>query len=190
MILFIDNYDSFSFNLIDIFRQLNVELMIMHPDDPWLLEQSLAFRGIIISPGPGNPEDYPQMKPFMTRYMNTIPIFGVCLGMQMLGHHLGASIEQAKQPMHGKVSEIRHNGSPMFAGIPETLRITRYHSLVLQDIPEQLIATAYSNESGEVMGISHASYPVSGVQFHPEAHLTEYGLQLIQNWVHQNKILS
>ncbi len=185
MILVVDNYDSFTWNLVQCFGQLGAAIEVRR-NDAILPEGAEALRPthLVISPGPGGPEDGGVSAELIRRFRGRIPILGVCLGHQILGHLHGASVVRAPIPMHGKLSTIRHDGRGVFAGLPDPFRATRYHSLVVDPatLPPELVATARS-EDGVVMGLSHTSEPLHGVQFHPESIATEGGLALLENFL-------
>ena len=183
MILLLDNYDSFTYNLVDFIGQCGQECQVIQNDDPTLLTTDIAlYDKVLLSPGPGTPDTSNLLLPFISKYQDKIPILGVCLGHQALGQFFGLSIEKAIKPMHGKVTTIEHNGSELFNGIPTTFDVCRYHSLVVSGETEAIELTAFTPE-GEAMALRHKTLPIHGVQFHPEAILTEYGLQLIKNWI-------
>ena len=174
MFLMIDNYDSFVYNLKAYFEELGREIMVRRSDQINIEEiEKMQPEGIILSPGP----------PIIKKYAATKSILGVCLGHQVLGHCCGAVVEKGSRPMHGKVTGIRNNGTGLFEGLPEKFKVTRYHSLVVREdsIPEEYRVDAVA-EDGAVMGISHREIPLYGVQFHPEAVLTEYGHELLENF--------
>lgn len=183
MILLVDNYDSFTYNLFQYLRRLGRETVVAR-NDALDLRAVVKMRPelIVLSPGPGGPEASGICRTLVESLHGDVPILGVCLGMQTIAVAFGGSIMRAKQPMHGKVRPVQHDGTGLFTGLPNPLQVTRYHSLVVDEarLPECLRVTARSDE-GEVMGLSHTVYPVSGVQFHPEALLTEGGLQLLAN---------
>lgn len=185
MYFMLDNYDSFVYNLSAYFRELGQEILVRREKEITLSElEAMRPEGIILSPGPGKPSDAASSLRILERFKERIPILGVCLGHQAIGHYFGAQVKKGERPMHGKVTEIRHQGTGLFEGIPQKFRATRYHSLVVdgESLPEELSVEAVSGE-GVIMGISHRVYPVYGVQFHPEAVLTEYGLELLDNFV-------
>ena len=184
MYLMIDNYDSFVYNLYAYLRELGNEVLVVRNDRITLSEiRAMNPQGILISPGPGRPQDGGISAEVIKQYAGTIPILGVCLGHQIIGHVFGARVEKGVRPMHGKVTRITHNGGGVFSGLPETYEVTRYHSLVVKEenFPEELQVDARS-EDGVIMGMSHRSLPVYGVQFHPEAVLTQYGHELLKNF--------
>lgn len=184
MYFMLDNYDSFVYNLSAYFKELGQEILVKREHEITLSEiEALGPEGILLSPGPGKPSDAAMSLRILESFKGKIPILGVCLGHQAVGHYFGACVKKGVRPMHGKMSFITHSGKGMFAGLKQSFRATRYHSLVVgrEGFPEELSADAVS-EDGVIMGISHRSYPVYGVQFHPEAVLTECGLELLGNF--------
>ena len=184
MYLMIDNYDSFVYNLKAYIQELGREILVKRCDEITLEEiEHMQPDGIILSPGPKRPWDAELCMEVTERFQGQIPILGVCLGHQVLGHCCGAVVQKGERPMHGKVTELKNNGTGVFAGLPEKYKVTRYHSLVVkkESVPEEYQIDAVS-EDGAVMGISHKIWPVYGVQFHPEAVLTEYGHELLENF--------
>ena len=184
MYLMIDNYDSFVYNLKAYIQELGREILVKRCDEITLEEiEHMQPEGIILSPGPKRPWDAELCMEVTERFQGQIPILGVCLGHQVLGHCCGAVVQKGERPMHGKVTELKNNGTGVFAGLPEKYKVTRYHSLVVkkESVPEEYQIDAVS-EDGAVMGISHKTWPVYGVQFHPEAVLTEYGHELLENF--------
>lgn len=185
MILMIDNYDSFTFNLVQYLGELGRAVEVRRNDaiSPGGVER-LAPSHIVISPGPGTPDDAGVSLALVECFSGRIPILGVCLGHQAIGQAFGARIVHARRVMHGKTSRVRHDGRGAFAGLPQGFTATRYHSLVVDadTVPACLEVTAWTDD-GEVMGLRHREFPVEGVQFHPEAILTEHGKQLLQNFV-------
>jgi anthranilate synthase/aminodeoxychorismate synthase-like glutamine amidotransferase len=184
VILIIDNYDSFTYNLVDLVRRFTeVEV---HRNDAIDLETIAAKRprGVLISPGPGKPEDSGVCLPLLQQRIAALPILGVCLGHQLLGEVLGGKVLKAARPMHGKTSLISHDGSSVFRGLPSPLRVMRYHSLILhpEKLPPNLRVTART-AAGEIMAIAHERLPLHGVQFHPESILSEYGEEIVKNWL-------
>lgn len=184
MYLMIDNYDSFVYNLTAYFRELGQEILVKRSGEisPDFVEK-LQPEGILISPGPGRPKEAVTSCQIVRRFYNEIPILGVCLGHQIIGTVFGASVCKGKQPMHGKVTPVTHSGQGLFAGIPQNFLVTRYHSLVVseEELPSCLQVDARSDD-GAIMGISHREACVYGVQFHPEAVLTESGHKLLKNF--------
>lgn len=189
MFLMIDHFDSFVYNLTAYLSEAGCDVRVMRSDaidrkkiENWY--QAGKLEGIILSPGPGNPRQCQETAELVSQMLGKTPILGVCLGHQILGHMFGASVERGKKPMHGKVTAIRHNKKGLFRHLPSRYRVTRYHSLevVKQTIPEEISVDAVA-EDGSVMGFHHREYPVYGVQFHPEAVLTEYGHELLETFV-------
>lgn len=184
MYFMLDNYDSFVYNLSAYFRELGQEILVKREKEITLSElEAMNPEGIILSPGPGKPSDAAASLQILEKFKGKIPILGVCLGHQAIGYYFGAGVKKGECPMHGKLTEIHHRSRGLFAGIPQEFRATRYHSLVVdgEHLPGALDVEAVSAE-GVVMGISHKIYPIYGVQFHPEAVLTEYGLKLLENF--------
>lgn len=183
MLLLIDNFDSFSHILADLIRQTGVELIIRRNDVTLAEIEKIDFRGLILSPGPGTPATSGNLMPILEKYVDQVPILGVCLGHQAIGEFFGAKLVKNVVPIHGKVHSV-HQIKPHFftQGLPERFQVTRYHSLQLTDLPESL-ESILETESGEIIGIAHKNLPILGIQYHPEAYLTEYGLDLIQNWL-------
>jgi anthranilate synthase component 2 len=185
MILVLDNYDSFTYNLVQYLGELGAEVKVVRNDELTVDEvQSMAPERIVISPGPGTPDDAGISLGLIERLGASVPILGVCLGHQAIGQAFGGKVVRARQVMHGKVSRIRHDGRGVFAGVPEGFTATRYHSLVVErtSLPQVLEVTAES-EDGEIMGLRHAALAVEGVQFHPEALLTEHGHRMLENFL-------
>jgi anthranilate synthase/aminodeoxychorismate synthase-like glutamine amidotransferase len=186
MILLIDNYDSFVYNLARYVRELGETPLVKRHDAISIDEIfELAPSHIIISPGPCAPKDAGISTDVVRQVGPTIPILGVCLGHQCIGEAYGGQILRAGAPMHGKTSRIHHFGTGLFDGLPNPFTATRYHSLVIapSSLPEGLRVTATS-EDGEIMGVQHVEYPVHGVQFHPESVLTEHGYRLLDHFLH------
>ena len=185
MILLIDNYDSFTWNLYQYFCELGAEVLVKRNDELTLAEiASLAPEKIVISPGPCTPDESGISLDVIRRYAGKTPLLGVCLGHQAIAHVFGAAIVRAAQVMHGKTSLIEHNGEGVFKGLNNPLTVTRYHSLVIDPptLPADFIVTARS-ASGEIMGIRHRQWDLEGVQFHPESILSEQGHQLLENFL-------
>jgi anthranilate synthase component 2 len=185
MILVIDNYDSFTYNLVQYLGELGATLKVARNDalDVDAVAR-LAPERIVISPGPGNPDQAGVSLEVIRRLGPTTPILGVCLGHQAIGQAFGATVARARTQMHGKTSAIRHDGRGVFAGLSNPFVATRYHSLVVlpDTVPADLEVTAQAEE-GEVMGLRHRRYPVEGVQFHPESILTVEGKRLLANFL-------
>ncbi len=187
MFLLIDNYDSFTYNLVQVLAEAGTLPRVLHKDDETLLDQDLfrELSGVLISPGPGGPEKSGLCRDFLSRLPSEIPVLGVCLGQQILGHMAGWSVIRAERIMHGKTSSIRHNGDELFNGLSEPFTATRYHSLLLdpaQDREKLPEITAWTEE-GEIMGIRYTDRPWMGVQFHPESVLSEEGPRLLGNFL-------
>jgi para-aminobenzoate synthetase component 2 len=185
MILIIDNYDSFTYNLVQYFGQLGCDIVTKRNDE-LTVEQVCAMKPqrICISPGPGRPEDAGISTDIVRELGRTIPVLGVCLGHQCIAAAFGAEIVRAERLMHGKTSPISHNSTGLFADLPNPFAATRYHSLLVrrETLPPSLQITAETAE-GEVMGLRHHEFPIHGVQFHPESILTGSGLKLIENFL-------
>jgi anthranilate synthase component II len=185
MLLMIDNYDSFTYNLVQYFGELKQEVVVFRNDEVSLDEiAALQPARIVISPGPCTPNEAGISVPMIRRFAGQIPILGVCLGHQSIGQAFGGKIVHARRVMHGKVSVIHHGGRGVFNGLREPFEATRYHSLVIEreSLPAVLEVTAWSDD-GEIMGVHHKSLPVQGVQFHPESILTQFGHELLRNFV-------
>jgi anthranilate synthase/aminodeoxychorismate synthase-like glutamine amidotransferase len=184
-ILVLDNYDSFVFNLVQYLGELGAEPMV-HRCDSLTLDQIDALNpdGVLISPGPGRPEDAGLSNEVISHFAGRIPVFGVCLGHQCIGQIYGGEVVRAPEIMHGKTSLIEHTGVGVFTGLPNPFEATRYHSLVVQrdTIPDVLEITAWTSD-GLVMGLRHRELDVEGVQFHPESILTSGGHQLVANFL-------
>ena len=184
MYLMIDNYDSFVYNLKAYFQELWRDILVRRSDEITLADiQAMQPQGIILSPGPKRPWDAQLCVDTVKRFGGKIPLLGVCLGHQVLGHCAGATVEKGVRPMHGKVTRVHHNGTGLFAGLPREFDVTRYHSLVVRQetLPEDYQVDCVA-EDGAVMGLSHRTLPLFGVQFHPEAVLTQYGHELLENF--------
>ena len=186
MILLIDNYDSFTYNLYQYLRELSRDVTVRRNDKISADEiESLAPEAIVISPGPGRPEDGGVSREAVSRLGKTTPILGVCLGHQVIGDVFGAKVVQAKKLMHGKTSRANHDGKTIFIDLPTPLTVMRYHSLTLAEssIPSEFEISARSQDDGEVMAMRHRTLPLEGVQFHPESAMTECGRELLNNFI-------
>ncbi len=185
-ILVVDNYDSFVYNLAHYLAQIGAVTDVWRNDDARFDAADFAagYDGILLSPGPGTPERAGVSVDLIRAQQASVPIFGVCLGMQAIGVAYGATVDRAPELLHGKTSVVEHHGTGSLAGIPSPLTATRYHSLAIKpdSLPGELEVTAYTH-SGVIMGVRHTEYAVEGVQFHPESVLTEYGYQLLANWL-------
>jgi anthranilate synthase/aminodeoxychorismate synthase-like glutamine amidotransferase len=184
MILVIDNYDSFTYNLVQLMGELGADLTIARNDKITLDEiRVMQPSHIVISPGPGDPEDGGVSLDAIREFGASTPILGVCLGHQCIGHSYGGAVVRAPRLMHGKTSPIYHKGDSLFSGVPSPFEATRYHSLIVEEpLPEGLSITAFTDE-GEIMALRHREHPVFGVQFHPESFLTTYGPRIVQNFL-------
>lgn len=183
-VLLIDNYDSFTYNLAQYLGELGVELLVKRNDAITLDEvAALAPSHVVISPGPGDPNDGGVSNDVIRTFGATTPVLGVCLGHQCIGHVYGGVVARAPRLMHGKTSSVYHKGRGVFYGVPSPFKATRYHSLIVEEpLPECLEVTAFTRD-GEVMGLRHTEHPVVGVQFHPESILTEHGKRILQNFL-------
>ncbi len=186
MFLLIDNFDSFTFNLVQAFQQLGADPVVYRNDRPEVLDLAAGgkLERVCISPGPSRPENAGLCLEFLKRLPKTVPVLGVCLGHQILGHHAGASVVRADRIMHGKTSLVEHGGDGLFAGLPNPVEVCRYHSLlVLAQEASQVLRTTARTAEGEVMGLSYLDRPWVGVQFHPESILTPQGPTLLSNFL-------
>jgi anthranilate synthase component II len=185
MLLMIDNYDSFTYNLVQYLGELGEEVKVLRNDEITLEGiEKLAPARIVISPGPCTPDEAGISVPLVKHFTGKVPILGVCLGHQSIGQALGGRIVHARQLMHGKTSAIHHDGRGVFRGLPDAFTATRYHSLAIEraSLPGCLVVSAWSGD-GEIMGVRHKEFAVEGVQFHPESILTEHGHQLLRNFL-------
>lgn len=189
MLLMIDNYDSFTYNIVQYFGELGEEVQVFRNDRITIEEiERLAPARLVISPGPCSPEEAGISVEAIRYFAGKIPLLGVCLGHQSIGAAYGGRVVRSVSLMHGKTSPIHHTGEGLFAGLPSPFNATRYHSLVVEreSFPDCLEITAWV-DNGEVMGLSHKSLPVWGVQFHPESILTEGGMQILKNFLEMSK---
>jgi anthranilate synthase component 2 len=185
MLLMIDNYDSFTFNLVQYLGELGETVLVKRNDEVTLADiEAMAPARIVISPGPCSPLEAGISVPAIERFAGKLPILGVCLGHQSIGQAFGGRIVHAKTLMHGKTSLMSHTGVGVFEGLPSPYRITRYHSLVIEreTCPSCLEITAWTDD-GEIMGVRHKTLPIEGVQFHPESIMTEHGHGLLKNFL-------
>jgi anthranilate synthase component 2 len=190
MILVIDNYDSFTYNLVQMVGNMSPDIRVIRNQDMSVEEISaLKPRGIILSPGPGRPEDAGVTVEVVQKLGATIPILGVCLGHQAIGYAFGAKIVHAPTLMHGRTSEVTHSGETILQSIPSPLVVGRYHSLVIspEQFPDELKVTSHTSD-GIIMSVTHRKYPIEGIQFHPESILTPEGQHILQNWLEVYKI--
>lgn len=186
-VLVVDNYDSFVFNLVQYLYQLGAECEVLRNDEVSLDHTRDGFDGVLLSPGPGTPEDAGICVEMVRHCAGTgLPVFGVCLGLQSIAVAYGAVVGRAPELLHGKTSRITHEGAGVFNGLPSPYTATRYHSLAVErdTVPQELEVTAWT-DSGVVMGLRHRDLPVEGVQFHPESVLTEWGHRMLGNWLGQ-----
>ncbi|MDB5085145.1 MAG: anthranilate/aminodeoxychorismate synthase component [Bacilli bacterium] len=185
MLVMIDNYDSFTFNLVQYFQVLGQQVHVVRNDQVTLQQlEELGPSHLVVSPGPCTPNEAGISLAAIRHFAGRVPMLGVCLGHQCIGQVFGGVIVKAQRLMHGKVDRVYHNESQLFAGIPESFIATRYHSLAIESasVPAALQVTART-EDGEIMAVEHRDYAIAGVQFHPESILTEYGSQLLANFL-------
>jgi len=185
MLLMIDNYDSFTYNLVQYLGELGEDVKVIRNDELTVDEiERLGAARIVLSPGPCTPNEAGVSLEVIRRFAGRTPILGVCLGHQAIGQAFGGKVVHAKQLMHGKVSRIHHSGQGVFSGLPTPYEATRYHSLAIEraSCPKELEVTAWT-EDGEIMGVRHAALPIEGVQFHPESILTQHGHALLKNFI-------
>ena len=184
-ILVVDNYDSFVFNLVQYLYQLGAECEVLRNDEVTPAHAQYGFDGVLLSPGPGTPEEAGVCVDMVRHCAGTgVPVFGVCLGVQSIAVAYGAVVDRAPELLHGKTSLVTHEGAGVFAGLPSPYTATRYHSLAVErdTVPPELEITAWT-DSGVIMGLRHRDLPVEGVQFHPESVLTEWGHLMLANWL-------
>ncbi|GAC1035284.1 aminodeoxychorismate/anthranilate synthase component II [Pseudomonas sp. No.117] len=192
MLLMLDNYDSFTYNLVQYLGELGAEVKVVRNDEvPVEAIEALAPERIVVSPGPCTPNEAGISLATLERFAGKLPVLGVCLGHQSLGQAFGGEVVRAREPMHGKTSPVYHNGEGVFAGLPNPFTVTRYHSLVVkrETLPECLEITAWTQHPDgsmdEIMGLRHREFMIEGVQFHPESILTEHGHDLLANFLQQ-----
>jgi len=186
MVFVLDNYDSFTYNLVQYLGELGADVVVKRNDEVTVADiAALKPERIVLSPGPGRPEDAGVMMDLIKELGQTTPIVGVCLGHQAIGAAFGGSVVRAAAPMHGKTSTIEHNSRGVFTGIAAPFDASRYHSLVVaqDDLPEQLEVTARTSGDGVIMGLRHRTLPIHGVQFHPESILTSEGRRILRNFL-------
>ena len=191
MVLLIDNYDSFTYNLVHYFETLGADMKIVRNDAATAEELfAMSPKAVVISPGPSSPKNAGVCVDFIKKYAGKVPIFGVCLGMQSIGYAFGADIVLARRTMHGKTSMVTHDSTGVFRGMPNPIEVVRYHSLAVAEntLPKCLRVTAHA-EDGEVMGIRHTDFLVEGVQFHPESIMTFGGKRMLENFLLEAKAL-
>lgn len=188
MYLMVDNYDSFVYNVVRYFEELDEEVAVFRNDELTIeMIEKMKPLGIIISPGPGVPSEAGISMEIIERFKARIPILGICLGHQVIAEAFGGGVIKGAQPVHGKVFPIDHDQKGLFAGLKSPLNVTRYHSLIVDcDLPDELVITARTAD-GAVMGLRHKEFMLEGVQFHPEAHLTECGHEILRNFTNMCK---
>ena len=186
MLLVVDNYDSFTYNLVQYLGELGAEMQVVRNDEVTVdeIETSIKPERILISPGPGTPDSAGITLETIARFAGKVPMLGVCLGHQAIGQHFGGRVARAPEPVHGKPVTVRHDGRSIFTGVPQDFNAGRYHSLIVEreSFPEELEVTAESPE-GLIMGLRHKEMPIEGVQFHPESILTEHGHLMLKNFL-------
>ena len=185
MLLIIDNYDSFTYNLVQYFGELGAEPVVKRNDEISIAEiEALKAEAVVISPGPCTPKEAGISNEVIAQIGPKLPVLGVCLGHQCIGHVYGGAVVRAGRLMHGKTSPILHDGTGVFADLPSPFEATRYHSLIIDPptMPDVLVVNAHTAE-GEIMGVRHKEYPIHGVQFHPESILTRHGKDLLKNFL-------
>lgn len=184
MLLMIDNYDSFVYNLVRYFKEINEDIIVYRNDKINISEiKKINIDGIVISPGPKSPTEAGICLDIINEFKGKVPILGVCLGHQCIGHSFGGEIVKGTEPVHGKIAYVNHNNEGVFKGLKNPLRVTRYHSLIIKDENLDELEVTARTEDGVIMGVRHKEYPIFGVQFHPEAEMTEEGHKLLQNFV-------
>ncbi len=188
MILLLDNFDSFTYNLVDYFAQLGVDCDVKRNDTSLQDIISKEYQAIVLSPGPETPAKAGIMMEVLDHYIGLVPILGICLGHQAIGEYFGANLVKSQKPMHGKVSGIYCEEHQMYKRVPKQHKVVRYNSLLIENIKEPLRVIAKTS-TNEVMAIAHNSLPIWGLQYHPEAALSEYGIQTLQNWVAANSVV-
>ena len=187
MILILDNFDSFTYNLVDYFHQLGVEVEVLRNNVPFDNLISEKYSAVVLSPGPGIPANAGNLMQALDFYYTKVPVLGICLGHQAIGKFFNGEIKKAQYPKHGKISEISHEGDVLFSNIPATFNVVRYHSLICANVSDDLEIIAKTN-SGEIMALKHKDLPIYGLQFHPEAVLTQFGLEILRNWKNINSL--
>ncbi|MBS4958110.1 aminodeoxychorismate/anthranilate synthase component II [Clostridium sp.] len=192
MLLMIDNYDSFVYNLVRYFEELGEEIIIYRNDKISIEDiESMDIDGIVISPGPKSPKEAGLSLEIIDRFKEKLPILGICLGHQCIGYYFNADIKKGNEPVHGKMFDITHNNKGLFQNVKNPLRVTRYHSLIVSrdNLPDTIEITS-ETEDKVIMGIKHKDYPIYGVQFHPEAEMTEEGHKILNNFINITKEFS
>ncbi|MEN9521820.1 MAG: hypothetical protein RL065_197 [Bacteroidota bacterium] len=186
MILFLDNYDSFTYILVDYFKQLKLNIVVKRNDEISIEEIKLLHpQAIVLGPGPNAPKDSGIMMEVIKQYYLQLPILGICLGHQAIGEFFNCTLIKANEPRHGKTSLLIHHQHNVFGNLPDAFNVMRYHSLILENINVNELEIIASTKANEVMAIAHKKLPIIGFQFHPESILTEYGIELLTNWKNQ-----
>lgn len=184
MILLVDNFDSFTYNLVDYFEQLGESCYIVRNNVSPYMVPELSFSHVVLSPGPGVPEDAGYLLEYIAYFKNKLPILGICLGHQAIAQYFGATVEKASRPMHGKLSVIKKMAEdPIFNGFPQEWQVVRYHSLVVKNAEKTDLLTLACSLEAELMVTKHKTLAIYGIQYHPEAALTQYGIELLENWL-------
>lgn len=192
MLLMIDNYDSFVYNLVRYFQELGEEIIIYRNDKISIEDiEGMDIDGIVISPGPKSPKEAGLSLEIIDKFKGKLPILGICLGHQCIGYYFNADIKKGNEPVHGKMFDITHNNKGLFQNVKNPLRVTRYHSLIVSrdNLPDDIEITS-ETEDKVIMGIKHKDYPIYGVQFHPEAEMTEEGHKILNNFINITKEFS
>lgn len=187
MILILDNFDSFTYNLVDYFSQLEIEVEVLRNNVPLDELISKKYSALVLSPGPGIPSKAGNLMQVLDFYYTKMPVLGICLGHQAIGEFFKGAIKKARHPRHGKISNIIHDGDVLFRNIPTAFNVVRYHSLICSKLSDDLAIIAKTN-TGEIMALKHKELPIYGLQFHPEAVLTQFGLEILRNWKNINSI--
>jgi para-aminobenzoate synthetase component II len=181
MILIVDNYDSFVFNVARYFEELGERVTVKRNDE--IAKSDLKVKAIVISPGPCAPKDAGQSLAIVRDMSGLVPILGICLGHQVIGEAFGRKVARAKRPLHGESADITHDRSAMFKGLPYRFAVGRYHSLIVEDVEATPLQVTARSDDGEIMGFQHCSHPTFGVQFHPESIMTEHGYDMLRNFL-------
>jgi anthranilate synthase component II len=185
LILVIDNFDSFTYNLVDYLKQLGQETEVLRNNLPLKTLMTDKYSRVVLSPGPGVPSNAGHLMQVIGYYAGSLPLLGICLGHQAIAEYFNGTLKKAIRPMHGKISKVINEADVIFKNIPEIIEVTRYHSLVCDKIPAQLEVISRSTE-GEVMALKHKKMNIYGLQYHPEAVLTSEGLEILRNWLNIN----